>query len=113
MENSPVTKAELKEALQGLEDRIDGKLDTLESRVDGKLDALEQRIDDKIEKSALETRDLIRQIETNLLTAFHSYANGVSSHFKEVDVTTASLKERMNALEDRMNNLEFRIRPGH
>lgn len=50
----------------------------------------------------------MRQIETNLLTAFHSYARGVSSHLHTLDAGQQDLNTRMMALEDRVLALETR-----
>jgi len=50
----------------------------------------------------------MRGIETNLLTAFHSYAKGQTARFHTVESTNADLLVRMAALEDRMLNLETR-----
>jgi len=37
----------------------------------------------------------MRQIETNLLTAFHSYARGVSSHLHTLDAGQQDLNTRI------------------
>ena len=50
----------------------------------------------------------MRQIETNLLTAFHSCARGVSSHLHTLDAGQQDLNTRMMALEDRVLALETR-----
>jgi hypothetical protein len=49
----------------------------------------------------------MRQIETNMLTAFHGYARGVSAHLHDLD-TGHDIKIRLSALEDRILNLETR-----
>lgn len=49
----------------------------------------------------------MRQIETNLLAAFHSYAR-VSSHLHTLDAGQQDLNARMMALEDRVLALETR-----
>jgi hypothetical protein len=50
----------------------------------------------------------MRQIETNLLTAFHGYARGVSAHLHDLDTGQHDIKIRLSALEDRILNLETR-----
>ncbi len=50
----------------------------------------------------------IRQIETNLLTAFHGYARGVSAHLHTLDATNTDVNIRLGALEDRVMALETR-----
>jgi len=62
------------------------------------------------ELAALEERltDNIRQIETNLLTAFHGYAKAVQTRLHTGDVIDEELRTRMDALEDRILVLETR-----
>jgi hypothetical protein len=62
------------------------------------------------ELTALEDKLMgtMRQIETNILTAFHGYARGVSAHLHEVDTGQNDVKIRLSALEDRILNLETR-----
>jgi len=50
----------------------------------------------------------MRQIETNMLTAFHGYARGVSAHLHNLDTGQHDLGVRVSALEDRVLNLETR-----
>jgi hypothetical protein len=50
----------------------------------------------------------MRQIETNLLTAFHSYAKGQQTRMHTSEVIQEELRTRMAALEDRILNLETR-----
>ena len=52
--------------------------------------------------------ELARQVETNLLTAFHSYAKGQSARMHSTEVANSALAERMAALEERVLNLETR-----
>ena len=51
----------------------------------------------------------MRQIETNLLTAFHSYARGFASRIRSGDTVDSELKMRMDALEERVMTLEGRL----
>lgn len=75
----PVTKAEL-----GL---------TLKAAMDAQTDEL---------------KEFMRQIETDLLTAFHGYGQGQSARMHTLEVTDADLKIRLAALEDRILALETR-----
>lgn len=54
--------------------------------------------------------DHMRQIETNLLTAFHSYAKGQYARLHTVETADQELRIRMDALEDRVLTLETRPR---
>jgi hypothetical protein len=59
------------------------------------------------------TEDLtavMRQIETNLLTAFHSYAKGQNARLHTMDTVDQELRIRMETLEDRVLTLETRPR---
>jgi polyhydroxyalkanoate synthesis regulator phasin len=68
---------QIQELLEGFENRIN------------------KRIDDKIEN-----------LETALLTEYHSYAEGVSAHFNKLDASDAATAKRFSALESRVLNLE-------
>jgi len=54
---------------------------------------------------------VMRTIETNLLTAFHSYAQGAAARFGGLEVTDRELRMRMDALESRVLALETRRPP--
>ena len=100
-ENSPVTRAELREELTALESRLQAELAALESR-------LESRLEDRL-------LGRMRDMETALLTAFHSYSRGVSVRFKkiEADVTNidTATTARLAAIEDRLMEVERRLPP--
>jgi hypothetical protein len=55
-----------------------------------------------------ELEGFMRQIETNILTAFHGYARGVSAHIHTLDVGDQDLRLRLGVLEDRVLALETR-----
>jgi hypothetical protein len=82
--DAPVTRSELQEELAAFESR-------LEERLLGRM----------------------RDMETALLTAFHSYSRGVSVRFKkiEADVTNidTATNARLAALEDRIMEVERRL----
>jgi hypothetical protein len=54
---------------------------------------------------------VMRDIETNLLTAFHGYARGNAARLSAMDVTDRELRIRMDELENRVIALETRRRP--
>ena len=68
------------------------------------------RVELHTELAALEDRlvEKMRQIETNLLTAFHGYARGNTAHFHQLDITQHDVNLRLAALEDRVLALETR-----
>lgn len=53
----------------------------------------------------------MRDIETNLLTAFHGYARSNGVRMNAMDVTDRELRLRMDELETRVLNLELRRPP--
>jgi hypothetical protein len=52
--------------------------------------------------------ELVRDVETNLLTAFHGYAKGQAGRMTALEVGDAMVKQRLEALEQRVLNLETR-----
>lgn len=78
----------IQELLEGFEKRINERFTELESRFDGK----------------------VENLETALLTEYHSYAEGVSAHFQKLDASDAAAAKRFAALESRVLNLETKGR---
>jgi len=84
------------------------------SLVSAEINSLKADIDSvKTEIKAAEERsqEFARNIETNLLTAFHSHAKGQNARLHTGEVTAHDLGIRIAALEERMLNLETRQRP--
>jgi hypothetical protein len=54
--------------------------------------------------------EFMRQVETNLLTAFHSYAKGQYARLHTMETIDQELRIRMETLEDRVLSLETRPR---
>jgi hypothetical protein len=52
----------------------------------------------------------MRDIETAMLKAFHSYAQGVSAQFQKLTAGDSSAEIRLSALESRVLELETRRR---
>jgi hypothetical protein len=61
-------------------------------------------------KSALteSLTELIRDVETNLLTSFHGYGKGQAARMTNLEVGESMVKQRLDALEQRVLNLEAR-----
>jgi len=85
-DNAPVTRAELREELTALESRLESRL-----------------------------IDRMRDMETALLTAFHSYSRGVSVRFRKIEADVSNIDAaataRLAALEDRVLEVERRLPP--
>lgn len=54
---------------------------------------------------------VMRSIETNMLTAFHSYAQSNAVRLNAMDVTDIELRKRMDLLERRVLALETQHPP--
>jgi len=52
--------------------------------------------------------EVIRDVETNLLTSFHGYGKGQALRMHALETGEATLKERLDVLEQRVLNLEAR-----
>jgi hypothetical protein len=66
-----------------------------------------REINTRIE-SAVET---MRDIETHLLAEFHRYAKGTAHRLHTQEVSDSDMKERLHQIEERLLELERRIRP--
>ena len=89
-DNAPVTRAEFREELAAFESRLESGL---ESRIIGRM----------------------REMETALVSAFHSYATGVSVRFRKIEADVSNIdaaaNARLAALEDRIMEVERRLPP--
>jgi hypothetical protein len=56
--------------------------------------------------------ELIRDVETQLLTSFHGYGKGQAARMHLLEVSDSATATRLAALEERVLNLETR-RPSH
>ena len=56
--------------------------------------------------------ELIRDVETQVLTAFHGYGKGQAARMHLLEVSDSATATRLAALEERVLNLETR-RPSH
>jgi len=68
-------------------------------------------VDTAVSAAEARAQEFARTIETNLLTAFHSYAKGQTARFHTVETASADLAIRVAALEDRVLHLETRRPP--
>ena len=66
---------------------------------------LESRIVDRL-------TELIRDVETQLLTSFHGYGKGQALRMHALEVGDSAINGRLAALEERVLNLETRRGPG-
>ncbi len=52
--------------------------------------------------------ELVRDVETNLLTSFHGYGKGQAVRMHALEVGDSAVNQRLAALEERVLNLETR-----
>lgn len=69
---------------------------------------IEHQIDVTFERIADRLTELIRDFETKLLTAFHSYGKGQAARMHLLEVADSTTSVRLAALEERVLNLETR-----
>jgi hypothetical protein len=72
------------------------------------LQELESRMDAKLEAVADRLTELVRSVETNLLTSFHGYGKGQALRMHALEVSDSAVIGRLAALEERVLNLETR-----
>jgi len=64
-----------------------------------------------IQASEERAQEFARDIETNMLTAFHGHAKGQTARLHTAESTLHDMSVRIAALEERMLNLETRRPP--
>ena len=112
-------KTELLSAMAGQKTELlsamaDQRTELLSAMAEQKTELLSVMADQKTELlSAMadqktELEGFMRQIETNILTAFHGYARGVATHLHTLDVGDQDIRLRLGVLEERVLALETR-----
>ena len=97
----PVTKKDLGD----LEARLEAKLVDLEARLEAKLEA---KLDTKLAALGDRLIEFTRDVETRLLTSFHGYGKGQAARMTDLELGESTIKQRLDALEQRVLNLETR-----
>ena len=70
-----------------------------------------QEVTTAIQAAEERTQEFARDIETNMLTAFHGHAKGQTARLHTAESTLHDMSVRIAALEERMLNLETRRPP--
>jgi hypothetical protein len=76
-----------------------------------KLEAQDDKFTAALTAQQIELNELMRQIETNLLTEFHRYATGQQARMHTLEITDRDLVLRLASIEDRLLALESRRPP--
>ena len=71
----------------------------LDAHLDAKLGAQKTQIVDEL-------TELMRDVETRLLTAFHGYGKGQAARMHALETSDSAFATRLAALEERVLNLE-------
>jgi hypothetical protein len=75
------------------------------------LTALRTELRQDIQATNDRLTEQMRDIETNMLSEFHRYAKGVAQRLHTSDTIDGEMKERLHLVEERLLELERRIRP--
>jgi hypothetical protein len=96
---------ELKQYLEAMEGRLDGRIATLDGRMaslDGRMDTMEDRLTEKM-----------RDMQTELLRGFASFSEVHTIRLRKVEADQsnldAALSGRVNVLEKRLLEIELRL----
>ena len=110
MNESPVTRSELKGELTSLETRLLESGDRLnhETRASAKaeLQSLETRLLEHTERVRLEILERTEKVETTLLREFRKWGISFESRFKANDALIFGFNERLISVEERLSDLE-------
>jgi hypothetical protein len=102
MNNEPATKQDLQDAVETLIERLATK-----EYVDAQMATMKEYVDARFD----EVTEKLRDVETHLLTEFHRYAQGQQVRLFELERSDKALIERLALIEQRLLELEMRIRP--
>jgi hypothetical protein len=72
------------------------------------LNELKQELKQEMKHLADSMTEPMRDIETKMLTAFHGYAKGTGARIQRTEISEAANAARIEALEDRVLELETR-----
>jgi hypothetical protein len=108
MENAqqPATKQDLLELAQTTKQDL---LELAQSTKQGLLDLAHSTKQDLLELEQ-RLREAIRDTETNLLRAFFGYAETTQKHLTDLDRSDSGLRERLATVEDRLLEVEKRLK---
>lgn len=110
-------RAEMRSELSALRAEMRTEMSALRTELRTEMSALRTELRAEIQASAQQVTDqlteLVRDVETHLLTDFHRYAKGITQRLHTLDTADHEVKERLHLLEERVLELESRIRPSY
>jgi hypothetical protein len=98
-DNEPVTRAELRAELDELRSEFNGKFDAVIGNMDRMQQNMDRMHDDLIEK--------MRDMQTEVLRAFHTWARPVEIRLRTFD----DIQARLGLIEERVSEIERKIGP--
>jgi hypothetical protein len=99
--DNPATKQDLKDldaSLRGEITELRGEVKQLATELRGEMKASEDRL--------IET---LRDVQTELLKAFYSYATSADAKLKESEIADITLRQRLTAVESRLTEVEKKL----
>ena len=100
-DDRPVTRRDLAELKQELKHELKQDLKQ-------ELLAFRQGMEHDMRHFADSLTEMMRDIETKMLTAFHGYAKGTGARIQRTEISEAANAARIEALESRVLELETR-----
>lgn len=89
-----------------MEGRLIAHVDAVETRLRTRIDAVETRIDAVETRLRTQFEESIEATETNLLTAFHNWAQTFEVRARGTSAPVREYDERLIMIEDRVAKLE-------
>ena len=83
------------------------KQDVSELRTDLKQDV--EQVRSEFQHGFDDLKETMRDVQTELLTAFHSFAQSTDAKLKETELADIMLRQRLTAVESRLTEIERRI----
>lgn len=105
----PVTRAEMEALLTRFADHIDKRI-VDEGRRFAQLETRISELETRIDDLRTELKADIERVETNLLTEFHKWARTHEIRSRSISTAVIGFDERLYLLEDRLAEVERKIR---
>jgi DNA anti-recombination protein RmuC len=89
-------------------EKVEERIEKVDVRFAERIEKVEERFAERIEKVEERFAERIEKVETTLLTEFHKWASPIEMRQRTHTATLRALDEEMEALSDRVKNLEGR-----
>ena len=105
--NGHLTKADLIAALSAMKDELSGDIRAAKDEVRSEI----HEVREELHKTKDDLTEMIRDVETKLLTEFHRYAKGQQVRLHSLEIGESDLKLRLASIEERLLALEVNRPP--